>query len=421
MPSPRVLIRVFLGVLSLIRFVSPLVQDVRTRRFCGRVFGVVVVEAWRVQRCIDARFSSEGVVHPDRASAVVETEMDEDQRGRADCEESPSARAFYSCDFDWQVLREEIEGASCPEVGRTGIDVILEAERNHGADGGKPAFSSLAWEAFHRNHSKALFFKERRYLVIEFPELVDNPQAISVLEVGCGTGSSVAPILRANKNATCYGCDCSAAALDRAKLLVVGQAGLHESPSKKFQPFLCDISVQAFPTWLCCSSCRASSLQSGGPSRDGKDVSRLTSGESMQQSLEGSCCVGGVTIVMLIFTLSAIPLEKMRHVLAECAAVLQPGGYLLFRDYGLYDMTMLRFPSAQKVADRLYFRKDGTLSYFFTLDIVRELFASVGLVEEELQYACVQLVNRRKQVPMKRVWVHAKFRKPETAVVPCES
>lgn len=119
---------------------------------------------------------------------------------------------------------------------------------------------------------------------------------------------------------------------------------------------------------------------------------------------------------------------------------------------GLYDMTMLRFPSAQKLADRLYFRKDGTLSYFFSLEVVRELLTSVGLVEvsivwhdtfsgaamdgnsilclaremvlrtccdvqEELQYACVQLVNRRKQVPMKRVWVHAKFTKPETAAV----
>ncbi|BBN18899.1 hypothetical protein MPTK1_8g06430 [Marchantia polymorpha subsp. ruderalis] len=335
-----------------------------------------------------------------------------------DCEESSSARAFYSCDFDWQELREEIEGARSPEVGSTGIDVILEAERSRGADGGKPAFCPSAWEAFHRNHSKALFFKERRYLVKEFPELVDNPRAISVLEVGCGTGSSVAPILRANKNATCYGCDCSAAALDRAELLVAGQAGLLESQNKKFRPFLCDISVQSFPSWLCCSSCRATSLQSCGPSQDDNGVnSRSTSAEQMQQSSEGSCCVGGVSIVMLIFTLSAIPLERMRHVLAECAAVLRPGGHLLFRDYGLYDMTMLRFPSAQKLADRLYFRKDGTLSYFFSLEVVRELLTSVGLVEEELQYACVQLVNRRKQVPMKRVWVHAKFTKPETAAV----
>ena len=35
-----------------------------------------------------------------------------------------------------------------------------------------------------------------------------------------------------------------------------------------------------------------------------------------------------------IFTLSAVPKERMPRAIKECFAVLKPGGLLLFRDYG---------------------------------------------------------------------------------------
>lgn len=38
--------------------------------------------------------------------------------------------------------------------------------------------------------------QERRYLLKEFPELGDEAHPLLVLEVGCGTGSSVVPVLR---------------------------------------------------------------------------------------------------------------------------------------------------------------------------------------------------------------------------------
>jgi hypothetical protein len=44
-------------------------------------------------------------------------------------------------------------------------------------------------------------------------------------------------------------------------------------------------------------------------------------------------------------------------------------------------MTMLRFLPHQRVGFREYMRSDGTLSYFFTLDTVRELFHASGLLE----------------------------------------
>jgi hypothetical protein len=128
------------------------------------------------------------------------------------------------------------------------------------------------------------------------------------------------------------------------------------------------------------------------------------------------CCVGGVDIVMLIFTLSAIPVASMPHVLAKVLAVLKPGGYLLFRDYGLYVMTMLRFAPSQRISHEagvpLYRCDDGTLCYYFSVETLWELLTTTGFVEEELEYCCVKLINQHKQMPMKRVWVHAKFQKP---------
>lgn len=64
-------------------------------------------------------------------------------------------------------------------------------------------------------------------------------------------------VVRANKNATLYGCDCSSAALRRATELVVEQAeGGAERQTERFHPFLCDVSSETLPSWLCCASCR---------------------------------------------------------------------------------------------------------------------------------------------------------------------
>lgn len=48
---------------------------------------------------------------------------------------------------------------------------------------------------------------------------------------------------------------------------------------------------------------------------------------------------------------------------------------------GVYDMTMLRFEPAQRVGYREYLRSDGTRSYFFCLNGVRNLMSAVGFTE----------------------------------------
>ena len=359
-----------------------------------------------------------------------------------------SAGAYYSQDFEWEALRDEVErvpgfldhhGQSVVDSyessvsswkGRDASSLLRTREEDLdtcACGKSKAPSTSTSWETFHTRHSRNLFFKERRYLTKEFPELCRGDKPLLLLEVGCGTGSSVVPVIRANKQATVYACDCSAAALKKASEVL--DCASDPGSASSFHPFLCDISISKLPDELCCSTCRRKNRQSvdigteslandRAESQSQSECDGTTSSsvipESRGLSAAGSC-TGGLDIVTMIFTLSAIPVEKMAHVLSECLEVLKPGGLLLFRDYGLYDMTMLRFAPRQRMSRCLYEREDGTLSYFFSLEVVRTLFTKAGFVERELEYCCVQLMNRRKQVPMKRVWVHAKFQKPGQA------
>ena len=52
--------------------------------------------------------------------------------------------------------------------------------------------------------------------------------------------------------------------------------------------------------------------------------------------------VDSVDVVSLVFVLSAIDPAKFATALGNVAAVLRPGGLLIFRDYGIYDMAMFR-------------------------------------------------------------------------------
>ncbi|KAJ7978192.1 Methyltransferase-like protein [Quillaja saponaria] len=288
---------------------------------------------------------------------------------------------YFSKDFEWEVLKAEVEA-----------DPSLQSD-------------SDAWKRFHIRHSSGKFFKERRYLLKEFPELVSCEENSKVLEVGCGNGSTALPILRGNKNVTVYACDCSSETLERAKEIMEASAA---APLKhRFHTFCCDLSINGFPKWLACNPCQEKFLpKQQGCSLDGPQFNDLC---SLQ---EPDRCIGGVDFVTLIFTLSAVSFERMPSSIKECFTVLKPGGLLLFRDYGLYDMTMLRFEPERRVGFRQYMRSDGTRSYFFCLDTARDLFLGAGFIELELVYCCIKSANRRNGKSMQRVWVHGKFQKP---------
>ncbi|KAH9698892.1 methyltransferase-like protein [Citrus sinensis] len=251
---------------------------------------------------------------------------------------SAGAGEYHSKDFEWETLKQEIENDPSLQYHLLPYNSSPEAAQEAEKD-------SDAWKRFHSRHYSGKFFKERRYLLKEFPELVSCGGSSKLLEVGCGNGSTALPILRGNENIIVYACDCSSEILERAKEFV--DAADIGSVKDRFCPFYCDFCTAGFPEWLACNSCL----------------------ESFQQK---------------------------QH---DCFS-------------GLYDMTMLRFKPEQRVEFREYMRSDGTRSYFFTIDSVRNLFVNAGFIEVELEYCCVKSVNRGKGKSMRRVWVHGKFRKP---------
>lgn len=94
-----------------------------------------------------------------------------------------------------------------------------------------------------------------------------------------------------------------------------------------------------------------------------------------------------------------------------CLQALRPGGLLLLRDHGLYDITHLRLQPEQRVGHRLYRRQDGTVCYFFTVEDLCAKVQAAGFETVECKYACVNLRNRKRSLDMKRVFVHGVFRK----------
>lgn len=244
-------------------------------------------------------------------------------------------------------------------------------------DGEEEEAKEEAWESFHARHKRVPFFKKRRYLPLEFPELCPGRNAQLLLELGCGTGSSLAAILEVNPTIKCLGCDISPSALRH----------LHENLKQcedggRLKTFVFDIAMQQ---------------QQDEEEGEGTLPRELAARGSMD-------------IVLLIFTLSAIADLDNAHVrcLRLAQESLRPGGLLLFRDYAYYDEKMLR--AKKRLSDNLFIRADNTLAYFHSVESFKSVISACGGWKIlECKYACVYNKNRASGQTLYRVFLHVKL------------
>jgi len=242
------------------------------------------------------------------------------------------------------------------------------------------------WDKFYGAH-ETKFFKDRHWLLTECPELLSelsgndvgssSKSAVRILEVACGVGNTIFPLFEEDKQGRLrvYACDISSKAID---LLL--SCPFYEPVRDRCSAFVCDISDDVVVK---------SSFETAGVTENSLDF------------------------ITLVFALSAIRPTEHRTIIQRLASYLKPGGVIFFRDYAKYDLAQLRFKLGQCIGNNHYVRRDGTLSYFFSMEEAAELFESVGMVKRQLHIDSRLIVNRKRRLRMYRMWLQGCFVKPQ--------
>jgi methyltransferase-like protein 6 len=188
------------------------------------------------------------------------------------------------------------------------------------------------WHLFYKRNSDN-FYKDRHYLHIVFTELDpinkfsanNDIDTLSLLEIGCGVGNAIIPLLELNPRLRVHAIDFARSAINILK-------------EHSFS-----ISGRLFPSCCCCVN---------------DDIPVKSN---------------SMDIVLCIFVLSAMEPKAQVSVLKKIHNVLKPGGKLFIRDYGRHDEAQLRFGKGSKLADNFYVRQDGTCAYYFDLKDLKNL------------------------------------------------
>ncbi|KAF9135511.1 hypothetical protein BGX30_011517 [Mortierella sp. GBA39] len=281
------------------------------------------------------------------------------------------ANVFEQNAWDHAEWGEEQEQHALKEIARQQQDPVpqelIETYHVEAADN---------WNKFYAKNENR-FFKDRHWLRIEFPELFQMVEAEAgeknVMEIGCGAGNTMFPLLNESKNPKLfvYACDFSSTAVK-----VVQTHKLYDE--KRGKAFVWDLASDDIPP------------------------------EVEPESMD---------VLVLIFVFSALHPEKWDQAVKNLYKLLKPGGLIVFRDYGRYDMAQLRFKKNRLLSDNFYVRGDGTRVYFFESEQLVQLFGSKFTIEQNAVDRRL-IVNRMRKVKMYRCWLQAKFRKPLEGQLP---
>jgi methyltransferase-like protein 6 len=236
--------------------------------------------------------------------------------------------------------------------------------------------SQKYWEHFYRANGDR-FFRDRHWIIREFPELVAHPSSPAaaaadlVLDVGCGVGNTLFPVDAATGGIYRWiAFDLSATAVEI----------LQEHPAfdpRRHAAFVHDFVAQPCPPAL---------------------VPR-----------------GGCRFAVLFFVLSAVAPHLHQQALRHLWEALAEDGLLLFRDYERSDTALARFADSgrSQLGAHFFVRQDGTQAYFFQAAELAAVATAAGFVVERLDCVARDLENKKEELHMKdaRRFLQAVFRK----------
>lgn len=255
---------------------------------------------------------------------------------------------------------------------------VIESQRENPVnDLDRQAYNSNPakyWDIFYKNN-RDNFFKDRQWLQIEFPSLYEYTSAnyegpATILEVGCGAGNTFFPLLHQNKNPNLklYGCDYL-----KVSINIIEQNEIYQEAHRN--------GIAYASVW------------------------DLASEEnSIPENLEPN----SVDVVVMVFVFLALHPDQWAQAVHNLYKILKPGGEILFRDYGRYDLAQVRFKKGRLLQDNFYIRGDGTRVYFFTEEELRDIFSQKGHFQvDKIASDRRLLVNRKRQLKMYRNWIQA--------------
>jgi SAM-dependent methyltransferase len=385
---------------------------------------------------------------------------------------------YYDKDFNFEEYLNELHRLgkveSLPEITRD-EDAALLAESKLFLD---PIHSishkeEKSWNTFFSNHLTGQIYKPRRYITREFDKYLStrsNAQeelsynaidgSLCLLEIGCGYGCTMFPILeKFSKHISYY----IATDISEQALSILQTHPKYRDYCSENEDIATDVGNATVDGPLCPAE---------GKKQKNKIITipwNIVNSFPFYSSSSPSSSFSGCyspDIVLSIFTLSAVHpnqhvqcLQNIKRLLlsdnrhqqqlndehssqkrkfdirtspADCSSSLREkettelsridncrgsstsnylvntrSKYLLFRDYGVYDMTMFRH--SKRHSEYLFERNDGTYCYYFELPYLHNLIESVGMKVVELSYATIINVNRKTKEKMYRVFVHGVF------------
>ncbi|GAA5971354.1 hypothetical protein JCM11641_008320 [Rhodosporidiobolus odoratus] len=303
------------------------------------------------------------------------------------------------------------------------------------------------WHRFYQSHAAVQFFKDRHWTEKEWdiPRLLgdedageegegssraDKGKGKAVLEVGCGTGAFVYPLLERYPAAKFVAFDFAKKAVELTKK----------------HPLYSPTHLHAFQHDLTLPPSVLHEQLDSSPDEFGQPVHAFD-------------------IASSIFVLSALAPRSHARAVETLVSLLAPGGSLLFRDYALHDAAQLRFhslpsasyasvpsllssqtpspsssvtaspptsehvdvPTSTDESNRPWYKRgDSTLTYFFTAAEVQGLIdaavasLNVGKKAGDLGYVSLEgkvevvereTVNRKEGVSFTRKFVNASWRR----------